>query len=51
MAAVSIVDPKIPNLSQDFVYFFKESFITCLFKTFCIYTPYKKRKLINGAIT
>jgi len=51
MAAVSIVSPKIPNFSQNFVSFSKKSSITRLFEIFWIDTPCNKRKLINGAIT
>jgi len=36
MAAVSLVNLKIPNLSQHFAHFYKKSSITCLFETFCI---------------
>jgi len=39
------------NFSQNLVHFSKKSFITGLFETFCITTPYDKRKLINRAIT
>jgi len=39
MAAFSIVGPKIPNLSQNFVHFSKKSSITRLFETFCTDTP------------
>jgi len=49
MVAISIVGPKIPNLSQNFVNVSKKSSITRLFETFCIGTPYDKRKVMNGA--
>jgi len=51
MAVVSVVGPKISNLSQNFVHFSKKSFSTRLFETFCINTSSDKRKVMNGAIT
>jgi len=38
--AAGIVDPKMPNLGEDFVHFSKKFSITSLFETFCINTPY-----------
>jgi len=42
---------EIPNLSELLLHFSKKSWITRLFEPYCIYVPYNKRKLMNGALT